>query len=424
MFVSRWAGMFVFAGYLVLTAGCVSGQADADTRQQLMPADFADDASASPGPVTPRSSTPRSENSADRREDPSPVARDGDEPRDDTESSFTDGADSSTKPKVDLPVFGQMPLFTVDAMVGQVNGKPIYASRVFEAILEQLAALGRSLPQGEFRQRAAQLIEARLVQIVTDALILGEAESALTAQEQAGLQNILKQQREELIRFWGKGSIALAQENLVRQTSRDLDQTLAETRQRFIVQRYLRQELFPKINVTRKDIERYYNDHLDQYNPPTTRTLRLIRVEDPAAADQIDQALGQGQPFEQVASLPINKYRPAGGGLMFDKAQGDQVFGQPQLNEAMLRLTVGEHSPRIYVDNTYWWIGVESINTPQGQSLTEVQLEIESLLQRQQFQELTRQYRQQLFKTGSYNPLEQMNRALLEVAMNRFAVAQ
>ena len=238
------------------------------------------------------------------------------------------------------------------------------------------------------------------------------------------MQNILKQQREELIRFWGKGSIALAQDNLVRQTSRDLDQTLAETRQRFLVQRYLRQELFPKINVTRKDIERYYNDHLNEYNPPTTRTLRLIRVKDLAVADQVDQALSQGQPFEQVASLPVNRYRSADAGLMSEKAQGNQVFGQAPLNEAMLRLAVGEHSPRIHVEDTYWWIGVEAIDTMQGRSLTEVQLEIESLLRRQRFQELTRQYRQQLFKTGSYNPLGQMSQALLEVAMSRFAVTK
>jgi len=425
MRIKRWISTVVVAGGVTLMAGCASGQARTETHRQLVPADFAAGVPVSVRPsVSAASATPHTAVSVDSRKDEPQAAAPthGDQPQ--TEAPSDGGANTPPKPQADFAVSGNMPLYTVDAMVGQVNGNPIYASTVFESIFEQMAALGRSLPRGEFRQRAGQLIEARLGQLVTDALILGEAESGLTAQEHAGLQNVIKQQREELIRFWGKGSIALAQETLVRQTSRDLDQTLAETRQRFLVQRYLRQELFPKINVTRKDIERYYNDHLNDYNPPTSRTLRLIRVEDPAAADQIDRSLGQGQSFEQVASLPMNTYRLADAGLMSEKAQGDQVFGQPPLNEAMLRIGVGEHSPRIRVEETFWWIGVEAIDTTQGRSLTEVQLEIEALLRRQRFQELTRQYRQKLFKTGSYHPLEQMNQALLEIAMSRFAVVQ
>ena len=419
MRIARWISTFVAVGGLALTAGCASSQTSTETHRQLVPADFAAGVSVSVSSPVPTSATPRTTVSADQAQGaPASGGQPEAEPPSDT------GASTPPKPQVDLAVSGDMPLYTVDAMVGQVNGKPIYASTVFESIFEQLAALGRSLPRGEFRQRAGQLIEARLGQMVTDALILGEAESGLTAQEYAGLQNIIKQQREELIRFWGKGSVALAQVNLVRQTSRDLDQTLAETRQRFLVQRYLREELFPKINVVRKDVERYYNDHINEYNPPTSRTLRLIRVGDVADADQIDRALGQGQSFEQVASLPINTYRLTDAGRMSEKAQGDQVFGQPPLNEAMLRTGVGEHSPRIRVEETYWWIGVEAIDTTPGRSLTEVQLEIESQLRRQRFQELTRQYRQELFKTGSYNPLGEMSQALLEVAMSRFAVAQ
>ncbi len=254
----------------------------------------------------------------------------------------------------------------VDGMVGQVNGQPIYTSTVFEPIVEQLSALGRGLPSSEFRLRARQLIEARLGQMIADALILGEAEGDLSAQEQAGLQHLLLQQRQELIRFWGQGSVAVAEENLVRQTSRGLDQTLTETRQRMLVQRYMSQKLMPQINVTRKDIERYYSDHADEYNPPPARTLRLIYVQDLEDAQAIDQMLAQGRAFRDVARFEINRYKPSEAGLMSEKAVGQEVFGQAPLNEAMLKLKAGDHSSRIEVDGKYWWIAVESIEQTPG----------------------------------------------------------
>ena len=314
--------------------------------------------------------------------------------------------------------------YTVDAMVGQVNGQPIYAATVFEPIGDQLTALGKRLPLSEFRQRAGQLIESRLGQIVADALILGEAESDLSAQEQAGLQNILKQRRQELIRFWGRGSVAVAEENLVRQTSKSLEDTLTEARQRMLVQRYLQQKLFPQINVTRKDIERYYIDHSNEFNPPPVRTIRLIYVADVADANEIDALLSDGETFQAAASLPFNRYRSGDGGLMSEPAVGDQVFGQPELNKAMLTLRSGEHSQRTPIDDRYWWVFVESIKQEQSQSITEVQLKIEALLRRQQFQALSQRYRQRLFETGSYNPIDQMARGLLDVAISRYAAVQ
>lgn len=312
----------------------------------------------------------------------------------------------------------------IDAMIGQVNGKAIYANNAFEAIEDQLIALGRSLPPTEFRQRAAELIVGRLQQLVTDALILGEAERDLSAPEQAGLFQYLKQQREELIRFWGRGSIAVAEDNLVRHTSRSLDETLQDTREQMLVQRYLRQELFPQINVSRKQIERYYHDHKDTYAPPASRTIRLIRVKDPEIADRVDRILAKGKPFAEVAARSFNLYHADEGGLMSERAVGDEVFGEEGLNQAMLALQPGEHSPRQQALGGYAWVYVETIDRETHRSLRDAQLEIDSILRRQQFQALTERYRRELYETGSYNSIESMSLALIEIAMNRYSTAE
>ena len=326
------------------------------------------------------------------------------------------------------PVNGATPpldsTYTIDGMVGHVNGQPIYATEAFEPIQEQLAELGRSQPASEFRARAAQLIQGRLQQLIVDSLILGEAERDLSEQEQTGLLALLAQRREEFIRFWGKGSVALAEENIVRETGRSLDETITDTRERLLVQRYLRQRLWPKINVTRKNIERYYADHIDEYNPPPVRVIRLIRTKDPADARSIDDMLRIGAPFEEVASTKANRYRPAEGGLVSENAVGDSVFGNEDLNAALAKIGPGEHSRRIKVGNGYCWVYYESRQSEPARSLVEAQLEIEDLLRRREFQRLTQEYRRELIETGSYTSIEDMGTSLLDIAMTRYAMAQ
>lgn len=306
-------------------------------------------------------------------------------------------------------------------MVGQVNGQAIYAQTVFDPIAEQLSILGTSKPRAEFRQTADQLIAGRVNQLVLDSLILGEAERDLSPQEQAGLQQVLKKRLEELVRYWGLGSSAVADDELLEKTGKSLEETLDDARQQMIVQRYLRQKLVPKINVSRKDIERYYFDHYDQFNTAGSRTLRLCMVDSPAAAAKVKSMLQQGVPFEKVASIPENRYRSSEGGLMSQKAVGQEVFSQPQLNQAMVGLQAGQHSGPVQIDQTYWWVYVQAVEEGRAQPLRDVQLEIEEALRRQQFQTLTQQYRQKLFETGSYNPIEGMNQTLVEIAMNRFS---
>ena len=213
----------------------------------------------------------------------------------------------------------------------------------------------------------------------------------------------------------------MAEQTLVRQTSRNLDQTLTDTREQLLVQRYLRQKFWSKISVTRRDIERYYADHAEEFNPPPRRTLRLIYVTDEPAADQVDQMLREGVPFEQVAASSLNQYRPDQAGLMSQEAVGDQVFGYPLLNKAMLGLSAGSHSPRVRAGQRTWWIRVDAIERAAPRALNEVQLEIEQRLLRHRFQVLTQRYREELFATGSYNRIDLMADALIGVAVSRFA---
>ncbi len=312
--------------------------------------------------------------------------------------------------------------YMVEAMVGHVNGKPLYAYQVFAPMHEQLSAMGNRLNRGEFRQQAGVLIAQRLRQEITDALILGEAESQLSPQQRFGLLQYLKERREELVRKLGQGSVLLTEGELRETSGITLEQQMKETRQQVLVQNFLRSKLLPKINVTRKDIERFYDDNNARFNPPSGRTINLIQTRKRTVAEQIEQQLAQGVPFLELAGdKNFNDYKPEEQGLFGKGLPGDEPFGAAPLNEALVKLGQGQHSPRLTMGERYLWIYVQTISTGKGKTLAQAQLEIEQELRRRQFHRLTEQYQQKLFDEGSYHPVDEMLRSLVDIAMNVYS---
>lgn len=322
--------------------------------------------------------------------------------------------------------------FELDGMIGQVNGHAIYAGTVLGPMHEELAALGRSRTRRQFEQQAEQLIKERLRALLLDALIYGEAERALNQQEQVYLQYAVTSHREELLRRYGQGSLTLAEENIFAETGKTLDQNVEEYRQGLVVTRYRYQVLMPKINVSRRDIERYYRDHIDQFNPPVRRTLRIIRVETPQEAERVASALAAGEPFAEVAGesfvdattgKPVNIFRPDEGGLM-DNMIGDEPLRFDAVNEAILPLEEGQYAGPIELAADHWFVCVETIEHPPRISLMDAQSRIEQQLRFQQVLVLQQEYHQKLLEEGSYNPPQEMADALLRIAVNRYAAAR
>jgi peptidyl-prolyl cis-trans isomerase SurA len=311
--------------------------------------------------------------------------------------------------------------YSVDGMIGQVNGRAIYTNDVLdEQMSKTLTAWGKELPRDEFRKRAAERIALRLNGMVTDALIFGEAQRDLSDQERQGLTTAVTRYREQLLREHGQGSPALAEAKLLEDTGLTLDETIEQWRQALVVQRYMRQKLRPKVNVTRRDVKRYYNDHYNEFNPPASRTVRVIQTAGSEDAQAIRELLDNGTPFAEAAKDPRNSFRPDTGGLMGTLA-GDQLFADPDVNKATLELEENQYAGPITVGDREWFVFVEKIQQGEGKSLMDVQTQIHALLFDQQLREHSERYRQELFKKGSYNSIEAMTMSLLEIATDRYA---
>ena len=330
--------------------------------------------------------------------------------------------------------------FTVNAMIGQVNGRPLYASTVLEPLAGQLRAWGSTLSARDFRTATNKLVGERLYQIVFDTLFLGEAERHLTENERFGLKVNLRMNREELVRRYGNGSEPQADEEMRKKTGKGLNETLDNVKQSILIRKYQDDVIMPKITVSRRDVERFYYDpkNYEKFNPKPGRKIRMIRVATAPQASEIDRLLAAGKPFAEVAKERFNQNNRDGGGLMVTKdakdntiefIQGDKVFGIEPLNTAVLALKAGQHSPRIVTGSgateTYWWVFVEEINEGKHVPIREAQLQIEQQIRGMQYLMLEQRYRKKLFEDAGYNleattnnPMAEMGQALVEIAVN------
>ncbi len=403
-----------------LFTGCAWGDGEKSS-QKVAPADFTAAAVTTSGRSQTASASPSNDNHATGT--PATSGSPSSSPSDAIATGSPAANPNAGATVVAVPVKPGEGLM-VAGMVGQVNGQPIYARTILEPLDEQLTRLGQSLPTARFRQEIRKPIAGILQETVFNAMILGEAERDLSENEQKGLKFALTERREELIRRWGGGAPLVADQALLEKTGKGLDASVQEIRVQLVVQRYMAAKLHPKINVTRKDIERYYLDNAETYKPSAWRTVRLIRAADQSSLDQVQQMLSGGQAFTDVAALPVNSFNQAQGGLLGERMTGDNLLVVKPLNAEMLKLKAGETSPMIMHEGSAYWVHVQELETGRERPLREVQKEIEDILRRQQFQRLTAAYRDDLFRTGAFDSLKDMTDAVVEIAVAKYAAAE
>ncbi|MCC5829727.1 MAG: peptidyl-prolyl cis-trans isomerase [Phycisphaeraceae bacterium] len=302
----------------------------------------------------------------------------------------------------------------VQAMIGQVNARAIYASDVLEPEADRLKALSRQVSSEQFMRDASAILEQRLRLIVRDRLVLAEAMRELTDQEQQHLRALVERQRQELLRRHGQGSPTLADNRLREATGRGLEATLEQYRQAVILSRYRHRKMLPHVQVSRRDIERYYHENYEQFNPPRKVTVHMIRVTNANAARVVEEQLEE-EPFKEVAANPINRNNPDREGLFAAGVSG-QVFADERLNNALEALEPGQRTSRIEVDGEFFWIYSDHVEQPAARPFDgPVQLEIARLLEQRAMQYHWARYEARLMSEGNYASIESMTREVMRI---------
>ena len=315
----------------------------------------------------------------------------------------------------------------VDSLVGEVNGRPIFADEFLALIEDRLLQEAKQTKGIQRVQAFESIIRPTLQLVVKNELVLADAESALSEDEQRGLFAFMRSLKERVIREEGRGTRYEAEQKLRgEEGAGDIEEYLGRRRDFILIDQLRRQKIAPRIVISQRDIEQEYRRRYQEFNPPPRVTLAKINLSTESQADLIDQVsqrLTSGEAFSAIAEdlgLPNggvwDRFDMGSGGIT-DIEVADAVkarlegLGEGQTTE-----------PFVQGDSTYW-LHVQKVERRPARSLFEpsVQRQLaEQLHQRRNNEEWDR-YVRSLFAEGIYDELEDMADRLLEIALQRYA---
>lgn len=190
----------------------------------------------------------------------------------------------------------------VDSLIGQVNGRPIFADEFFEpwdALLRNTAA-GAS-DRADFTQKAARIVGGALEAEITDSLLDAEAQNVLSVEQQQGLRFFARELLDQTAAQRGRSRAEADRE--VRRTEGQSLEEFVESKQREMLQQNLFRERFrDRILVSKFDVEREYERRFDEFNPPpSTRIDRLVVFK--SRPEVIELVSGRLEAGEDIATI-------------------------------------------------------------------------------------------------------------------------
>lgn len=314
--------------------------------------------------------------------------------------------------------------YLIDAFLGQVNGKPIYADAFLEPMDARLGAEAERLNDRDWQRFAASEIARALRDLLQDELLLAEFRASLTPEERIGIGAFIDRVRQGLISESG-GSREVARTRLEEAEGLSLSEKVDDEVKRAFIREQIRREIADSVSVTFRDIEVYYDLHPEEFAPPGDAVFRIIQVpaSDGERIARVEAALASGTPFEEIAGAESDFNRSSGGELSREldapRFEEASLFAPAPLNEAARKLTVGRVTDRVDFNDAAWWIKLERLDREEPRTLYEAQFEIEQKLKAQRFTEAERRYFQRIVGRAGLADQEAVAIKLLEFAARR-----
>ncbi len=281
----------------------------------------------------------------------------------------------------------------VAALIGQINGRPIFAQEVLDPIDARLRAAAREVVEGRettayFQQEAADAITRRLRDIVTNEVYLSEAETAIPDEQRIQALDYYRQLvRQQFISEQGQGSVEAA-ERWAREThEQSLDEHVETVLRSELIGLQVRQEVYARVIVSWREIETAYRDQWERFHPQPFARVRVLVISSAAQeqVQQIEAALAEGRTLAEL--IEAGEVTP----LLFKDEQGlfqvplaeanvedltlfEQDVYQP-LNAAARRLEPGETSDAVPFNEgrLVGWVTLEAVEAPPAVPLYEAQ---------------------------------------------------
>ncbi|HYD01510.1 MAG TPA: peptidyl-prolyl cis-trans isomerase [Phycisphaerales bacterium] len=340
------------------------------------------------------------------------------------------------------PAAGASPVghdVVADSMVGQIQGRPVYASEVLTPLDGRLRQLSKDVRTpadlAAWVNGATKVIADVVKERVNDEVALSEARSRLTPEQKQGLVYFL-QRVDQWATGQAGGSRAQAEEAIRAREGEEFDKYLQITRDKTLIQELVKDNVGPNVRVPWRRVERYYADNQASINPPPYGVVRVLMV-DGGNAERLAKAEAaakepSGEAFRELATSAANEFRAS------DRVSGKEIkdgliirpidakpfeqqewVGNPAWNRAASTLKPGEVAGPIEAGTYRVFIRREADFVSPHRSLEDAQLEIYAGLLQLKSQQEQNEFYTQLRGKGSFTPVRQMTFELLVLAAQR-----
>lgn len=174
--------------------------------------------------------------------------------------------------------------------VAVVNGEPIALSD-FQEALDEIRSVGK----GFFvdKERANSLKRDLLERMIDTRLLLQEARRRRIVLDPKVAEASIDLARRE----YPPGGL---EEELLKQ-GKSLEDYLKETGSSLLLRKLLKREVVDRIAVSREEVEKYYEEHRDQFRKPEEVRVRQIVTKTEEDAEKLRKMIMRGASFEELA---------------------------------------------------------------------------------------------------------------------------
>lgn len=344
-----------------------------------------------------------------------------------TSETATDPATSAPQTEVVASTVSQQlrvgQRWPIESLVGQINGRPIYADDFFKTIEDRIMILAASPNQQQAKIALRQLVSERFNQLINSELIIAEAQSRLSPEMQQGIFAWLRDMQERTIAQSG-GSRSNADEALREQTGMGVDQFIEQRKNYELSADLLRRKVDPRVIVSWRDVERLYDFNRAKYAPDPVYKLGRVRLAK-TQQDEIARAramFAEGKTFADVAAA---MKAPNGGAWQEVKVgpEGMEIASMTEdLQAALKPLKPGQVSGEIEQRTHIVWVSVMSEERPPAVTIFDValQLSLRSQLYEYRSGEERMRYIASLRSRWLSDDIQKMEFRLLTIALTRY----
>ena len=184
------------------------------------------------------------------------------------------------------------PAGSIESAVLFVNHDHITAEDVITRVLPSIKAYASRYDESSFYPKSVELVSRMITDMVSEMLLYQEMSARLSDSQNPAVEKAVDKAIRNMVQSQAGGSMMRFEKQL-DQDGMTLDSLRLRLRKQILAQQYLRDQLRPKVVITRDDLWRYYESHKKDYLLPARVHVYMIEI-------SFDKFLPAGVTFRQA----------------------------------------------------------------------------------------------------------------------------